>query len=68
MSGMLQTLASFILALGVLVTIHEFGHYWVAKRAGVRILRFSLGFGRPLWQRRFGPDVTEFVIAAGGAG
>jgi len=61
---MLQTLASFILALGVLVTIHEFGHYWVAKRAGVRILRFSLGFGRPLWQRRFGPDATEFVIAA----
>lgn len=61
---MLQTLASFIVALGVLVTIHEFGHYWVARRAGVRILRFSLGFGRPLWQRRFGPDATEFVIAA----
>ena len=61
---MLQTLLSFVVALGVLVTIHEFGHYWVARRAGVRILRFSLGFGRPLWRRRFGPDATEFVVAA----
>jgi regulator of sigma E protease len=63
-SGIVQTLVSFIVALGVLVTIHEFGHYWVAKRAGVRILRFSIGFGRPLWRRRFGSDDTEFVIAA----
>lgn len=59
---MLQTLASFVLALGVLVTVHEFGHYWVARRLGVKILRFSVGFGKPLWRRTKGE--TEFVIAA----
>ncbi|MEQ8662958.1 MAG: RIP metalloprotease RseP [Gammaproteobacteria bacterium] len=59
---MLQTLASFIVALGVLVAVHEFGHYWVAKRLGVKILRFSLGFGRPLWRHQ-GAE-TEFVVAA----
>ena len=64
MIDILQTLVSFVIALGVLVTIHEYGHYWVAKKCGVRILRFSLGFGRPFWQRRFGPDGTEFAIAA----
>lgn len=62
--AMLQTLLSFVAALGVLVTIHEFGHYWVAKRSGVRILRFSIGFGRPLWSHRAGPDATEFAVAA----
>lgn len=64
MTDVLQTLVSFVVALGVLVTIHEYGHYWVAKKCGVRILRFSLGFGRPLWQTRFGPDDTEFAVAA----
>lgn len=59
-----QSLLAFLFALGVLVTVHEFGHYWVARRAGVRILRFSVGFGRPLWSRRVGPDQTEFVVAA----
>ncbi|MEQ8230504.1 MAG: RIP metalloprotease RseP [Gammaproteobacteria bacterium] len=59
---MLQTLASFVVALGVLVAVHEFGHYWVARRLGVKILRFSLGFGRPLWRRQ-GAE-TEFVVAA----
>lgn len=52
-----------LVSLGVLVTIHEFGHYWVARRSGVKVLRFSVGFGRPLWLRR-GKDGTEFVIAA----
>jgi regulator of sigma E protease len=52
-----------IVSLGVLVTFHEFGHYWVARRSGVRVLRFSVGFGRPLWMRR-GRDGTEYVIAA----
>ncbi|MFU8877063.1 MAG: RIP metalloprotease RseP [Wenzhouxiangellaceae bacterium] len=52
-----------IVALGLLVTFHEFGHYWVARRAGVRVLRFSVGFGRPLWRRR-SRDGVEFVIAA----
>ncbi|GAB3727590.1 RIP metalloprotease RseP [Luteimonas pelagia] len=52
-----------IVSLGVLVTFHEFGHYWVARRCGVRVLRFSVGFGRALWSRR-GRDGTEYVIAA----
>ena len=52
-----------IVSLGVLVTFHEFGHYWVARRCGVRVLRFSVGFGKPLWLRR-GKDGTEYVIAA----
>nr|WP_277929821.1 RIP metalloprotease RseP [Lysobacter sp. M15] len=52
-----------IVSLGVLVTFHEFGHYWVARRCGVRVLRFSVGFGRPLW-KRLGRDGTEYVVAA----
>jgi regulator of sigma E protease len=52
-----------IVSLGVLVTFHEFGHFWVARRCGVRVLRFSVGFGRALW-RRVGKDGTEYVIAA----
>jgi regulator of sigma E protease len=52
-----------IVSLGVLVTFHEFGHFWVARRFGVKVLRFSVGFGRPLWLRR-GRDGTEFAIAA----
>ncbi len=52
-----------IVSLGVLVTFHEFGHYWVARRCGVKVLRFSVGFGRPLWSRR-GRNGTEFAIAA----
>lgn len=52
-----------LVSVGVLVTIHEFGHYWVARRCGVKVLRFSVGFGRPLWLRR-GKDGTEYVIAA----
>jgi regulator of sigma E protease len=52
-----------LVALGVLVTFHEFGHYWVARRCGVKVLRFSVGFGRALWSRR-GKDGTEYRIAA----
>jgi regulator of sigma E protease len=52
-----------IVSLGVLVTFHEFGHYWVARRCGVKVLRFSVGFGRPLWMRR-NRQGTEFAIAA----
>jgi len=51
-----------IVSLGVLVTFHEFGHYWVARRCGVRVLRFSVGFGRALWSRR-GKDGTVYQIA-----
>lgn len=62
--GFVQSLAAFLVAIALLITFHEFGHYWVARRCGVKILRFSIGFGRPLWRRRVGPDATEFVIAA----
>jgi len=57
-------LLAFVVALGVLITFHEFGHYWVARKCGVKILRFSIGFGRPLWKRCFGADQTELVVAA----
>ena len=57
-------LGAFLVAILVLVTIHEFGHYWVARRLGIKVLRFSIGFGRPLltWRRR--NDDTEYVLAA----
>ena len=60
---MIITILATIVALGVLVTVHEFGHYWVAKRCGVRVLRFSVGFGRALytWKDQSG---TEFCVAA----
>ena len=58
------SLLAFIVAIGVLVTVHEFGHFWVARRLGVKVLRFSIGFGQPLWKRRFGADDTELVVAA----
>ncbi len=64
MSSALVTVASFLVTVGLLVVVHEWGHYAVARLAGVKILRFSVGFGRPLWSRRFGPDRTEWVIAA----
>ena len=57
------TIAAFVVAIGILVTIHELGHYWVARWCDVKILRFSIGFGRPLWLRRRGPDQTEWVVA-----
>ena len=62
MSG-LYMLFGTLIALGVLVTIHEFGHFWVARRCGVRVLRFSVGFGAPLW-RWHDRHGTEFVLAA----
>lgn len=51
-----------LVALGLLITFHEFGHYWVARRCGVRVLRFSIGFGAPLW-KRVAKDGTEWVVA-----
>jgi regulator of sigma E protease len=53
----------FVIAVGLLVTVHEFGHYWVARRLGFKVLRFSIGFGRPLVSWRVGPDRTEHWIA-----
>jgi regulator of sigma E protease len=54
----------FIVAVSLLVTVHEYGHYWVARRFGFKVLRFSIGFGKPLFKRVYGEDKTEFVIAA----
>jgi regulator of sigma E protease len=64
MSGFLYYLAAFALILGILVVVHELGHYLAARWAGVKVLRFSVGFGKPLWARRFGHDGTEWAIAA----
>src|ERR1051325_3635807 len=64
MIDILFYIGAFIVALGVRITVHEFGHYWVARRMGVKVLRFSIGFGKPLWRRYIGSDRTELVIAA----
>jgi len=53
----------FLVTLGILVTFHEFGHFWVARRFGVRVLRFSVGFGKPIWSRK-GKDGVEYAIGA----
>ncbi len=58
-----QTVAVFVFTLGLLVTFHEYGHFWVARRNGIKVLRFSVGFGKPLLRWRDKHD-TEFVIAA----
>ncbi len=59
----IHSLLALIVTLGILITFHEFGHFWVARRCGVKVLRFSVGFGKPLvrWQ---GKEGTEYVIAA----
>ncbi len=65
--SVLHNIFFFIVAIGVLVTFHEYGHYWVARKAGVKVLRFSVGFGRPLfsWRRTTAEgDDIEYVIAA----
>jgi regulator of sigma E protease len=60
----LTTMLAFLVAVGLLILVHELGHYAVARACGVKVLRFSVGFGRPLWRRVAGPDQTEWVIAA----
>ena len=57
------SIASFLLVLGILVTVHEFGHFWVARQCGVKVLRFSVGFGRPLLKFKRANDPTEYVVA-----
>jgi regulator of sigma E protease len=64
MTEFIYSLIGFVVAVGILVTVHEFGHFWVARRLGVKVLRFSVGFGKPLYTRRAGPDQTEYVLAA----
>jgi len=54
---------AFLIAIGVLVAVHEFGHFWMARRLGIRVVRFSIGFGRPLWRHRVA-DGTEYALSA----
>lgn len=63
-SGFFWILGAFLLALAVLIVVHELGHFSVARLCNVKILRFSVGFGKPLWLRRFGRDDTEWAISA----
>ncbi|MDO9385996.1 MAG: RIP metalloprotease RseP [Thiobacillus sp.] len=62
--SVLTTILWFLIAIGILVVVHEFGHYLAARLAGVKVLRFSVGFGKPLLSRRFGRDRTEWVLSA----
>lgn len=62
MGGVLWNIGAFIVALGLLVAVHEFGHFWVARRCDVKVERFSIGFGKAIW-RRLGKDGTEYVLA-----
>ncbi len=63
MLEIIKDVASFIVAIGVLVAFHEFGHFWVARRLGIKVLKFSIGFGRPLWKRR-ARDGVEYILAS----
>lgn len=61
---MIITVLAFLVTLAILVVIHEYGHYRVAVACGVKVLRFSVGFGRVLWRHQSGPEATEFVVSA----
>lgn len=61
---MITTVLAFLLTLGVLIVVHEYGHYRVAVACGVKVLRFSVGFGKVVWRRQASPDSTEFVLSA----
>lgn len=63
MLDLIRNAGAFVLAIGVLVAFHEFGHFWVARKLGVKVLRYSVGFGKPLFMRR-GKDGCEYVVAA----
>jgi regulator of sigma E protease len=62
--NIITTVLAFLVTLGLLIIVHELGHYCVARLCNVKVLRFSVGFGRPLWTHRRGPDRTEWSIAA----
>ncbi|WP_286232880.1 sigma E protease regulator RseP [Thalassotalea sediminis] len=62
MIDFIWNLLSFIIALGILITVHEYGHFWVARKNGVKVHRFAIGFGKPLW-RTYDKHGTEFVVA-----
>ena len=62
MLQLLVSIIAFLVAISVLVAVHEFGHFWVARRFGIKVLKFSIGFGRPLyrWYDKLG---TEYLIS-----
>jgi regulator of sigma E protease len=62
--AILDYIIPFVVGLGILIAVHEYGHYWVARRCGVKVLRFSIGFGRPLVKWAAGRDQTEWAIGA----
>jgi len=64
MGDFFWSIGGLAVALGMLVTVHEFGHFFVARKVGVRVLRFSVGFGKPLWRWQKSAESTEYVIAA----
>ena len=57
-------LIAFVVVLGVLIIVHELGHYFAARWCGVKVLRFSIGFGPVLWQKKMGRDATEWAVSA----
>ena len=63
MTETLLTLLAFVVALGILIAVHEFGHFWVARRLGVKVLRFSIGFGKPFWRWQAKDGETEYAVA-----
>ena len=64
MQELIYSIPSFLIAITILVAFHEYGHYWVARKSGVKVLRYSIGFGKPLYKKIFGKDKTEFIIGA----
>jgi len=61
--NLLQTLLAFFVVIGVLIIVHELGHYWIARWCGVKVLRFSVGMGKVVYSRRIGPDQTEWALS-----
>jgi regulator of sigma E protease len=64
MTEFITSLVAFVVALGLLVAVHEYGHFWVARKLGVKVLRFCIGFGKPIWSRVAGEDRVEYAVAA----
>lgn len=64
MNGVITSILALLVTLGLLIAFHELGHYWVARKLGVKVLRYCIGFGKPIWSKRYGADQTEYAIAA----
>ncbi|GAM61978.1 intramembrane protease RasP/YluC [Vibrio ishigakensis] len=62
MTSVLWNFAAFVVALGILVAVHEYGHFWVARKCGVKVHKFSIGFGKSIWNK-IGKDGTEYSIS-----